>query len=86
MILHSLKIRLNEAKDLWVEELYSILWAYQTTPHIVIGESSFNLAYETEAIISFKIGLPSVRVEQYNELSNFEYQKADLDLLLEVRQ
>ena len=54
------------------------------TPHIRTGESSFNLAYETKVIISLEIGLPSVRVKQYNEPSNFECRRADLDLLLEI--
>ena len=62
------------------------MWAYRTTPRILIGESSFNLAYGTEVIILLEIGLPSVRVEQYNELSNFECRRIDLDLLLKVQQ
>ena len=86
IILHNLKIRLKEAKDLWMEELYSILWACWITLCIPIGESSFNLAYGAETIILLEIGLPSVRVEQYNESSNFEYRRADLDLLSKVRQ
>ena len=49
-------------------------------------ESSFNLAYRIEAMIPLKIGLPSIRVEQYNEPSNSECRRADLDLLPEVRQ
>ena len=69
-ILHDLKIRLIETNSLWVEKLYPILWAYRTTPHIPIGESSFNLAYRIEAIIPLEIRLPSIRVEQYCELSN----------------
>ena len=86
IILHDLKIRLNEARGLWVEELYPILWVYRITLHISMGESSFNLAYRIEAIILLEIRLPSVRVEQYNELSNSEYRRADLDLDPKVRQ
>ena len=85
-ILYELKIRLNEAKDLWVEELYSILWTYRTTPRIPIGESSFNLAYEMEAMILLEIGLPSTRMEQYSKSSNSECRRADLDLLPELQQ
>ena len=72
IILHGLKIRLNEAKGLWIEELYPVLWAYRTIPRIPMGESSFNLVYETEVMISLEIRLPSIRVEQYSESSNFE--------------
>ena len=79
-ILHGLKTRLNEARGLWVEELPSALWAYRTTPHVPTGESPFNLAYRTEAMIPLEIGLPSIRVEQYREPSNSECRRADLDL------
>ena len=85
-ILHELKIRLNEAKDLWVEDLYSILWAYRMTPRIPMRELPFNLAYGTEVMILLEIELPSARVEQYNEPSNSECQRVNLDLLSEFRQ
>ena len=84
-ILHGLKTRLNEAKGLWIKELYPVLWAYRTTLRIPTGESPFNLAYGMEAMIPLKIGLPSTRVEQYNEPNNFECRRADLDLLPELR-
>ena len=63
IILYGLKTRLNKAKGLWMEELYSILWAYRTTPRILMEESPFNLAYGIETVIPLEIGLPSVRVE-----------------------
>ena len=62
------------------------LWEYRTTPHIPMEESPFNLAYGTEAMIPLKIGLPSTRVKQYSEPSNFECRRVDLHLLPEVRQ
>ena len=80
-ILHGLKIRLNEAKGLWIEELNSVLWAYRTTPYVPIEESPFSLAYGTEAMIPLEIGLPSTIVEQYQESGNSECRRADLDLL-----
>ena len=49
-------------------------------------ESPFNLTYGTETMIPLEIELPSTRVEQYNEQNNSEYWRADLDLLLKVRQ
>ena len=83
-ILHGLKIRLNEAKGLWIEELYLVLWAYRITPRIATGELPFNLTYGTEMMILFEVGLPSVRVEQYNESSNSECRRVDLDLLSKI--
>lgn len=37
--------------------------------------------FEIEAIISMEIGLPSFRVEEYSEYTNFEWLQANLDLL-----
>ena len=84
MILHDLKTRLNEAKGLWVEELPSVLWAYRTTPRVLTDESSFNLAYGIEAVIPIEVELPSMRVEKYDESSNSDHQRADLDLLPKI--
>ena len=86
IILHGLKPRLNEAKGLWIEELYPVLWAYQITPHILTVESPFNLAYGTEAVFPLEIGLLSMRIEQYVEPSNLDCRRADLNLLSEVWQ
>ena len=69
-----------------MEELYLILWAYRTTLCIPIGESSFNLAYRIEAMIPLEIELPSTRVKQYCEPKNSKCQRANLDLLPELRQ
>ncbi|MCI60013.1 gypsy retrotransposon integrase-like protein, partial [Trifolium medium] len=33
VILRGLKMRLDEAKGNWAEELHHVLWAYRTTPH-----------------------------------------------------
>ena len=59
---------------------------YWTTPQVSMGESLFNLAYKTEAVIPVEIGLSSMRVEHYTKPNNFEARRADLDLLLKVRQ
>ncbi|XP_073119694.1 uncharacterized protein [Henckelia pumila] len=55
-ILQHLKTRLGNAKGKWVDELPSVLWAYQTTPRSSTGESSFNLAYGAEAVAPAEIG------------------------------
>ena len=39
MILQGIKAHLMQAKGLWVDDLYNILWAYRMTPRIPIGES-----------------------------------------------
>ena len=84
IILQDLKARLNQAKGLWIEKFYSILWAYQTMPQIPIGETPFNLAFRTEGVILVEIDLPSIKVEYYDESSNSDQQCADLDLIVKI--
>ena len=83
-ILQGLKTRIDQAKDSWANELHSVLWSYQITPRISIKETPFKLAFGTEAIILVEIGLPSTRMEHYNESTNLDKRWADLDLLEEI--
>ncbi|KAL0386267.1 UNVERIFIED_CONTAM: hypothetical protein Sradi_3021000 [Sesamum radiatum] len=41
MILQHLKMGLEGAKGLWVDELLGVLWAYEMTPRSAIGETPF---------------------------------------------
>ena len=86
ILLHSLKVRLDRIGGSWVDELHHVLWAYQTTQRIPIGETSFNLAFETEAVIPIKFGLPCLRVEEYNEDINSIWLQTNLDLIEESRE
>ena len=70
----------------WINDLYNILWAYQTTPHISIGESPFRLTFEIEAMIPLDIGLPSLQIEHHNPMQNKAAHRANLDLLDEVKE
>ena len=74
-----------EAKGAWSEELPSVLWAYRTTARTPTGEPPFNLTYDTEAVILVEIGLTSSRTEFFNEHSNDDQLKLNLDFLDEVR-
>ncbi|XP_016192522.1 uncharacterized protein LOC107633401 [Arachis ipaensis] len=86
VILSGLKRQLQDAKGAWAEELLQVLWAYQTTPHSTMGESPFRLAYGMEAMIPIEVDEGSPRVVFYNEDSNSQEQKEELDLLPEVRE
>ena len=59
----TLKKRLGQAKGKWVEELPGVLWAYQTIPRRVIGNTPFALTYGMDAVIPIEIGLPTIRTE-----------------------
>ncbi|XP_077223467.1 uncharacterized protein LOC143857079 [Tasmannia lanceolata] len=86
ILLQSLKKRLGEARNCWVEAFPSILWVYRTTPKVATGESSFCLTFGAEAVIPVEIGLSSFRAENYDEHENFELLRNALDLVLEKRE
>lgn len=49
-------------------------------------ETLFRLAFGTEALIPLEVGLPWLRVEKFNEESNLDDLRANLDLLKEMRE
>ena len=61
-VLRNLKTRLERAKDLWVDELPGVMWAYRTTPRAPTGETPFSLAFGAEAVLPVEIGVHSLRV------------------------
>ena len=71
-LLKIIKIRLEGAKGIWLDELPSVLWAYRTTARTSIGEMPFRLAYGTDAVIPAEVGLTSYWVENYSEGKNEE--------------
>ena len=84
-LLKIIKTWLEGAKGIWPDELPSILWAYRMTARIPTGETSFRLAYGSEAVIPVKVGLTSYRVDNHDEQRNDEAMRLQLDLLDEVR-
>ena len=84
-LLKIIKTRLEGAKVIWPDELPSVLWAYQTTARTPTGETPFQLAYGSEAVILAEVVLTSYRVENYNKDKNKEAMCLQLDLVDEVR-
>ncbi|KAK3027684.1 hypothetical protein RJ639_041394 [Escallonia herrerae] len=84
-LLQGLKKKLDGAKGLWVDELHKILWAYRTTIRNLTGETPFNLAFGTEALIPVEIGLPYLCLLTYDPNMNDEALRCNLDLLDEQR-
>ena len=64
--MESLKKKLDEVKGLWVEELPSTLWAIKTTVHSGIRDTTFNLAFGSDAVIPVEIGINSLRVAHFD--------------------
>ena len=84
-LLRIIKSRLVGAKGAWPEELPNVLCAYTTTAQTPTGETPFNLTYGTEAVIPVEVGLTSLRREFFDEQSNDNQLKQNLDFLNEVR-
>lgn len=64
-----------------MEDLDIILWAYRTSPGESTRETSFSLVYGGEAVILVEIISDSPRVEGYNEQTNEETRRNELDLV-----
>ena len=60
-----------------------MLWAYRTTRRSATQETSFALAFGTEAVAPVEVGLTSLRVEFANTEHNEEILRLNLDLLEE---
>ena len=84
-MLKIIKTRLEGAKGIWPEELLSVLWAYRTTARTPTGQTPFQLAYGSEAVIPAKVGLTCYRVDNHDERRNDEAMRLQLNLLDEVR-
>lgn len=46
-----------------------------------MGETTFSLAFGTKAVIPIELGVPSVRIANFDEQTNFKRWLANLDLL-----
>ena len=83
-MLKIIRTRLEGVKGIWSDELPSILWAYRTTVRTPTRETSFQLAYGSDAVIPAEVGLTSYWVENYAEDKNEEAIRLQLDLVDEV--
>uniref|UniRef100_A0A2N9FGT7 Integrase catalytic domain-containing protein n=1 Tax=Fagus sylvatica TaxID=28930 RepID=A0A2N9FGT7_FAGSY len=85
-LLKQIKTRLEGAKNMWVEELPSVLWAYRTTVRTPTKETPFKLTFGTEAVIPVEIGLTTFRTTFHREEENEGQLHLNLDLLDETRE
>uniref|UniRef100_A0A2N9HX24 Integrase catalytic domain-containing protein n=1 Tax=Fagus sylvatica TaxID=28930 RepID=A0A2N9HX24_FAGSY len=85
VILNGIKRKLEAAKGKWVEELPSILWIYRTTVRKSTNETPFALAFGVEAVIPLEIGMPTIRMTEFDVQTNEDSLLKDLDLVKEKR-
>ena len=84
-LLKIIKAKLDDTKGDWPEELPNVLWAYRTTARTPTGETPFRLTYGIEAVIPVEVGVISIRREVFNEESNDDHLRINLDCLDEIR-
>ena len=80
-----IKTRLEGAKGVWPDELLGVLWAYRMTMRTPTGETSFKLAYGSEAVIPAEVHMANHKVMMYQDKDNEEQLHLNLDLIDEVR-
>ena len=80
-----IKTRLEGAKGVWPDELLGVLWAYRMTIRTPTGETSFKLAYGSEAVIPAEVHMANHKVTMYQDKDNEEQLHLNLDLIDEVR-
>ncbi|XP_071688750.1 uncharacterized protein [Rutidosis leptorrhynchoides] len=85
-IVKGIKARLGLYGNEWVNELPSVLWAHRTTHKNITGETPFSLVYGTEAVIPAELMVPMKRIRSFNESSNHEGLRTNLDILEERRE
>ena len=81
-----MKKNLEKHKGAWIDELPRVLWAYRTTKRTATGETPYSMAFGVEAVIPAEIGLPSLRVSEYDEDANDGRLLPELDLVEERRE
>nr|AFU25705.1 gag-pol precursor [Castanea mollissima] len=86
VILAGLKKHLDDAKGRWVEELPHVLWAYRTTPRRSTGETPFSMTYGMEAVIPLELGFPTLKFDQYNNVTNHDMLHDSLNTIEERRE
>lgn len=83
--MQALKKNLDDAKGLWVEKLYEILWTYKTPYKSKTKETLFQLEFGKEVMISVEISLPNFKMVNYDHNINNQQLKMSLDLIKKVR-
>ena len=84
-MLKIIKTRLEGVKGIWPDELTSVLWAYRTIARTPTGETPFQLAYGTDAVIPAEVGFTSYRMENHSKDKNEEALCLQLDLVDKVQ-
>ncbi|XP_071733013.1 uncharacterized protein [Rutidosis leptorrhynchoides] len=80
-IVLGIKARLGLCRRGWIDELLSVLWAQCTTPKDATNETPFCLVYGSEAVILAEINVPTMHIASFDESSNREELRVNLNLV-----
>ena len=65
-IKHNLKMKLENLKGRWADDLLDVLWAYRTIARSTTRETPFSLAYGYEAIVLVELCVGSLRRDNFD--------------------
>ncbi|XP_071718358.1 uncharacterized protein [Rutidosis leptorrhynchoides] len=85
-IVLGIKARLGLCRRGWIDELPNVLWPHRTTPKGATNETPFRLVYGSEAVIPTKINVPTMRIASFDESSNSEELRENINLVEECRE
>jgi transposase InsO family protein len=69
----------------WIDELPCALWGNRTSPSRATGETSFFLVYGAEAVLPPEVTMGSLCVQTYDEATQDQLRRDDIDLVDERR-
>lgn len=85
-VVSRLKIRLDDVKGRWVDELPHVLWTYRTTQQRSTEEMHFSMTYGSKAIIRLEVDFPTLRTDKFSVEENDRLLCTTLELINERRE
>jgi hypothetical protein len=88
-ILKGLKTRtydgLKKHGKKWIDELPCALWGNRTSPNRAMGDTSFFMVYGDEAVLPPEVTMGSLCDKAYDEVTQDQLRRDDIDLVNERR-
>jgi hypothetical protein len=76
---------LNKHGKKWIDELSCALWGNQTSHSQATGETPFFVVYGVETVLPPEVTMGSLRVKTYDEATQDQLRREDIDLVDERR-
>ena len=83
VIKHNLKMKLENLKGRWADDLPKVVWAKTAITWSTTRETLFSLAYGYEAMVPVELGAGSLRRDNFNPEQNMILQRRELYFLEE---